>query len=499
MKKYLLEVVVFLCGAIVMILEIVGARVLAPYQGTSIFVWTSLIGVILGSLSLGYWWGGKIADRNPSYRVFSSIILIAAVFVALITFSKELLLVVIRTYVSDVRVGATLAALALFAAPSVLLGMVSPYAVKLRIHDLNTSGATVGYLYAISTVGSILGTFLAGFVLIAYFGNTKILLVLSLALLVTSLLAYSETLLKTRIAVAVLLTAGLFIVEHVNLFGMKQPSGFVDIDTRYSRVWIFDASDEKTKRPIKIMMIGNENSSAMFLDHDDLVFEYTKYYRLASHFKPDLQNALMLGGGAYSYPKDYIKRLPAATLDVVEIDPALTDLAKKHFALEDHERLKIYHEDGRVFINDSTRKYDAVLVDVFKSLRVLPHQLTTREAVEKIHGALNENGVVLVNMISAIEGDGGQFLRAAYATYRAHFPQVYLFPVRDPADGKSTQNIVLVALKSDVRPAMRSADPELDRYLKHLWTAEVKRDMPVLTDDFAPVDHYLAAISQRVD
>ncbi len=499
MKKYLLEVVVFLCGAIVMILEIVGARVLAPYQGTSIFVWTSLIGVILGSLSLGYWWGGRLADRNPSYRVFSLIILIAAVFVALITFSKELLLVFIRNHVGDIRVGATLAALALFAVPSVLLGMVSPYAAKLRIDDLNKTGATVGYLYAISTIGSIIGTFLAGFVLIAYFGNTRILLVLSMALLLTSLLAYTETLLKTRLAVAILLGVALFVVEHVNLFGVPQPSSFVDIDTQYSRVWIFDTNDEKTKRPIKLMMIGNENSSAMFLDHDELVFDYTKYYRLAAHFRPDLKNALMLGGGAYSYPKDFLKRQPTATLDVVEIDSALTELAKQYFSLKDDERLKIFHEDGRVFINNSTRKYDAVLVDVFKSLRVLPHQLTTREAVEKIYNAVNDEGVVLVNMISTIDGDGGWFLRAEYATYRARFPQVYLFPVRDPADGKTVQNIMLVALKSTVQSALRSADPELDRYLKHLWTREIKQDMPILTDDFAPVDHYLAAINQRVD
>ncbi len=499
MKKYLLEVVVFMCGAIVMILEIVGARVLAPYQGTSIFVWTSLIGVILGSLSLGYWWGGRLADRNPSYRILSLIIFIAGVFVALITFSKELLLIFIRSHFSDIRVSATIAALTLFAMPSVLLGMISPYAVKLRIDDLSTSGATVGYLYAISTIGSIIGTFLAGFVLIAYFGNTKILLVLSMALLLTSLLAYSETLAKTRLVVAALLAAALFLVEGVNLFGTSRHDGFVDIDTQYSRVWIFDSQDKASKRPMRLMMIGNENSSAMFLDHDELVFDYTKYYRLAAHFRPDLKSALMLGGGAYSYPKDYLKRLPTATLDVVEIDPALTELAKKYFALEDHERLKIYHEDGRVFINNNARKYDAVLVDVFKSLRVLPYQLTTREAVKKMYDALTDEGVVLVNMISAIDGDGGMFLRAEYATYRVIFPQAYLFPVRDAADGETVQNIVLIALKSTAKPALRSADPELDRYLKHLWTREIEQDMPILTDDFAPVDHYLAAISQRVD
>jgi len=495
MKKYLLEAVVFLCGAIVMILEIVGARVLAPYLGTSIFVWTSLIGIILGSLSLGYWWGGRIADRQPNYRVFSLIIFIAGIFIALISFSKELLLIAVRTHISDVRVGATVAALALFAVPSVLLGMVSPFAVKLRIDDLTKSGATVGYLYAISTIGSIIGTFLAGFVLIAYFGNTKILLVLSMALILTSLLAYSETLSKTKLSALAMAAAALFLVERVNLSGMPPPAGFVDVDTQYSRVWIFNTQDEKSKRPIKLMMIGNENSSAMFLDHDDLVFDYTKYYRLVTHFKPDIKSALMLGGGAYSYPKDYLKRLPTATLDVVEIDPALTDLARKHFALKDDDRLKIYHEDGRIFINDTKNKYDAVLVDVFKSLRVLPHQLTTREAVQKIYDALGDGGVVLVNMISGIDGDNGLFLRAEYATYRAIFPQVYLFPVLDPADGELAQNIVMIALKSADTPAWRSADPELDGYLKHRWTREIRQDLPILTDDFAPVDHYLAAIS----
>ncbi len=495
MKKYLLELVVFLCGAIVMILEIVGARVLAPYLGTSIFVWTSLIGIILGSLSLGYWWGGRLADRRPSYRAFALIIFLSGVFVALITFSKEVVLLAIQGAISDVRVGAAVATLTLFAVPSVLLGMVSPYAVKLRVDNLDKSGATVGYLYAISTVGSILGTFLAGFVLIAYFGNTRILLVSSIALITTSLLAYSGAFAKTRLGLLAMTAASLLVVGRVNLSGGQPPPGFVDVDTQYSRVWIFDRIDERSNRPARLMMIGNENSSAMFLNHDDLVFQYTKYYRLVGHFRPDIQSALMLGGGGYSYPKDYLKRLPKATLDVVEIDPALTDLARKHFALEDNDRLKIYHEDGRIFINATGNKYDAVFVDVFKSLRVLPYQLTTREAVRKIYDALSDDGVVLVNMITGITGDNGKFLRAEYATYRTFFPQVYLFPVRNPEDGESSQNIVMIALKNPARPAMRSADPELDGYLKHLWTKEVEMDLPILTDDFAPVDHYLAAIS----
>ncbi|MBI5613110.1 MAG: fused MFS/spermidine synthase, partial [Gammaproteobacteria bacterium] len=478
-----------------MILEIVGARVLAPYLGTSIFVWTSLIGIILASLSLGYWWGGKLADRRPSYRVFALIIFLSGIFVASITFAKEVVLLAIQAAIGDVRLAAAVATLALFAVPSVLLGMVSPYAVKLRVDDLDKSGATVGYLYAISTIGSIIGTFLAGFVLIAYFGNTRILLVLSIALILTSLLANFGTLAKTRMVAIAAVLASLFLAEHVNLTGMAQPAGFVDVDTQYSRVWIFDKTDERSNRPVKLMMIGNENSSAMFLDNDDLVFVYTKYYRLAAHFKPDIKNALLLGGGGYSYPKDFLKRLPEATLDVVEIDPALTALARKHFSLEDHERLKIYHEDGRIFINSAVNKYDAIFVDVFKSLRVLPFQLTTREAVRRIYEILSDDGVVLVNMISGITGGNGQFLRAELATYRALFPHVYLFPVRDPEDGEASQNIVMIALKNPAEPSLVSGDPELDGYLKHLWDKEIQLDLPILTDDFAPVDHYLAAIS----
>ena len=187
-NKYILELTIFVCGAVVMIFELVGSRVLGPYFGTSIFVWTSLIGIILGSLSLGYYLGGKIADKKPNFNSLSIIIFLAAVSIGLTIFIKDFLLIYLQIYFTDVRITSVFASLILFSPTSVLLGIVSPYAVKLKIENLNTSGSTVGNLYAISTAGSIIGTFLSGFYLIPQFGTNKLLIILSLTLIFISLL-----------------------------------------------------------------------------------------------------------------------------------------------------------------------------------------------------------------------------------------------------------------------------------------------------------------------
>lgn len=497
MKKYILEIIVFVCGAVVMILELVGSRVLAPYVGTSIVVWTSLIGIILGSLSLGYWWGGKIADKKPDYKTFSMIILIPAVYIGMITFLKSFVLDFLQNNITSIHIGATISTLILFAPPSVLLGMISPYAVRLKIRDLDHSGTTVGSLYAISTIGSIAGTFFAGFFLIAYFGSTNILLILSIVLVLTSLIAYEKSNLLLKSLIIVSSIAGIVGIKSYSEYLKKQ--GYIDIDTQYNRILIYKGEDEKTNRPILSMVTNpRETQSSMFLDDDnDLVIDYTKFYRLVKHFKPDVKNSLMIGGAGYSYPKDYLNKFTTAKIDVVEIDPMLTGLAKKYFNLKDESRLTIYHEDGRTFINKTKNKYDAIFGDAFNSLYSLPYQLTTKETVKKMHNILNDGGVILVNIISAIDGEEGEFLRAEYETFREVFPQVFLFPVKDVNDGFVVQNIMLVALKTKQKPTFKSNDPELNDYLKHLWKREIKRDVPPLTDDYSPVDNYIVKIIKK--
>ncbi|GAF81716.1 unnamed protein product, partial [marine sediment metagenome] len=363
--KYILEITVFLCGAVVMTFELVGSRVLGPYFGTSIFVWTSLIGIILGSLSLGYYLGGKIADKNPKLNYLSFIIFLSSISIGLTIPIKDPLLIILQTNLTDIRIASVFASFILFSPTSVLLGMVSPYAVKLKIDNLNTSGSIVGNLYAISTTGSIVGTFLSGFYLIPQFGTNKLLILLSVTLIIISLTIFAKQFIKIKLFTLIIILFGWIMISDSNVIFKK--NGFIDIDTAYNRIWIYDYNAAGINRLVRIMKINNENHSSMFIDSDELVNEYTKYYHLAKHFNPNFKKTLMLGGGGYSYPKDFLSKYPGALIDVIEIDPMVTILAKKYFNLKENSRLKIYHEDARVYLNKTQEKYDVIFGDAFTS------------------------------------------------------------------------------------------------------------------------------------
>jgi spermidine synthase len=492
MKKYLLEYTVFIGGSVVMIFELVGSRLIGPYFGTSIYIWTSLIGVILGSLSLGYWWGGKIADKKGTLEAFSFIVLLSGIAVGLTSFFKDVVFWYIQQSIPDAKWGSLFSSLVLFALPSILLGMISPYAAKLKLNSLNTSGTTVGNLYAISTVGSITGTFLAGFVLIPFLGSTRIIFIISVVLILNSLFIYPKKFLKIKLFFTIIFISSYTAINPLQNY--LQKNGSSTFESSYNYITIYTTLDNKTQQEARVLKINNEYSSAMFLDNDDLVFDYTKFYHLAEHFKPNFKTALMLGGAGYSYPKEYLKKFPSSTLDVVEIDPKLTELAYQHFKLTSNPHLNIHHEDGRVFVNQNSKKYDVIFGDAFQSFHSIPFQLTTQEAINKYYRLLNDDGVMIVNIISAINGPRGEFLRAEVATFKKIFPAVYLFPVTDPENGEKVQNIMLVALKSSAPPIFKNSDPTIQSYLDHLWKKEVSLDVTIITDDHAPVDYYVNKI-----
>ncbi len=181
-------------------------------------------------------------------------------------------------------------------------------------------------------------------------------------------------------------------------------------------------------------------------------------------------------------------------MDVVEIDPDVTALARRFFALEDHPGLRIFHEDARTFLNRAGGKYDVILGDAFNSHYSIPFHLTTVEAVRRLHDLLCDDGIALVNILSSMEGDLGRFLRAEYSTFKAVFPQVYLFPVSSSNKADKWQNIMLLALKAKEAPELSSSDPDLDSLLSHLWTKPIPGDLPILTDDYAPVDRYVTGL-----
>ena len=487
-----LDAVVLICGAVVMVYEITGSRVLAPFIGTSTYIWTSLIGVILGALSLGYWIGGRMADRLPQKGILASAVLVGSGLIGLTTLVKDPLLTGIAAFPVSLEIKAVLAALVLFAPASIALGFVTPYAVKLRMDSLGEAGSTVGRLYALSTIGSIIGTFSAGFLLLPFLGSNRTLYLITASLfLVTFLLVPFRV--DRKIASVLIVLVFAIAGNELTSLAMYRSIAFEDVDTEYSRVRVFRSTDPITQRPIEAMTFDpHSTQSAMFADSDELVFEYTKFYHLIRGLKPDFQKSLMIGGAGYSFPKSYLATYPNASLDVVEIDPALTEIARRRFRLQDNDRLRIFHEDGRVFLNESdTAAYDVVLMDAFGSLFSVPYQLTTLEAVSQIHRTLTDNGVVVFNLGSAIRGDASLFLQAEFATYRRVFPFVQIFKVRPERSDDELQNLIVVACKRECLP-WTSDDELITSLLERRYAAEFPVTGPVLTDDLAPVERYMS-------
>jgi len=491
LAKIALEITVFVCGALVMVYEIIGSRILSPFIGTSTYVWTSLIGVILAALSLGYWLGGKVADRKPDIKILASVIFLASGAVAGTIFFKDIFLSFIAQSPMILEIKSVVAALILFAPASVFLGFVTPYAVKLKMLSLEDSGKTVGRLYALSTVGSILGTFLAGFVLIPFVGSTRTLYLISFSLIGISILLAPFALSKINLTIIILLIFGIVATEAQRFILLKK-NDLHDIDTEYNRVQIFKITDEATGRPMRALAIDPYIiQSKMFLDGDELASEYAKYYHLVRHFKPDFQKTLLIGGAGYSFPKDYLKVYPDKQIEVVEIDPQMTEIAKKYFNLHENPNLKIVHEDGRIFLNrGEAEKYDAVFLDAFSSLFNVPFHLTTIEAVSEINRVLKPDGVVIFNLGGAISGKKSRFLQSEIATYRAVFPQVLLFKVRPERADEEVQNLIIVALKTKNPVSLESDDAENSRLLKNIYNQKLNLETPVLTDDIAPVEYY---------
>ena len=357
--------------------------------------------------------------------------------------------------------------------------------------SLDDAGKTVGRLYALSTVGSILGTFAAGFVLIPFVGSVRTMYGISAVLVVLSLILVPFKV--TRIGIAVILLFGLSIITNeTNSYMLREANDLHDIDSEYSRIQVFRTTDPRTRRPIRALATDPYfTQSAMFLDSDSPALDYSKYYHLAQHYRPGFRSTLVIGGAGYSVPKDFLRRYPDTTIDVVEIDPQMTLIARRFFRLVDDPRLNIVHEDARTYLNRSpSGKYDIILMDAFGSLFSVPYQLTTIEAVREMRRNISDNGVVIFNLGSAITGEGSRFLHSELATYREVFPHVLVFKVNAEYTDDRLQNLMIVALAASGSPLENSADAEINSLLVDRYDAGFPTTAGIITDDLAPVEYY---------
>jgi len=486
-----LEIIVFTGGTVVMILELIGSRILSPYLGTSIFVWSALIGIILGALSLGYYLGGRFSANNPRLTFLTRILFLAGLAILLITIIKEPVLLYAMQL--GVKLGSVIATLALFTLPSIILGMVSPYAIRLKIEDVESSGGVAGNLYALSTIGSIFGTFLAGFYLIPTFGSTQILFGLSFILVLISFLG-GKKLFKLSVLVLIIITW---------LVSQATPSIYIfEADSAYNHIRVADMFFPKENANVRVLYLATETHSIIYQDSGKLFSAYSQLYQLDNLFQPEIKKALTLGGGAYVNPVNFLKRYPQAEMTVVEIDLKVTEVAKEYFQLKDDPRMKIHHQDGRIFLNNNTEKFDVIYGDAFASYYSIPFQLTTKEAIEKIYNSLNDDGVLVLNVIASLTGKASKFFQAEYKTLQEFFPQIYIFPAYfyDQQNSDKHQNLILIATKNQDRLSkqdlLEKANETQKELIEHFWQEEVLIDpkIRVLTDDFAPVDYYISKL-----
>jgi spermidine synthase len=245
----------------------------------------------------------------------------------------------------------------------------------------------------------------------------------------------------------------------------------------------------------------------MYLDDPiELYAEYTRYYALGSALHPQATRVLMLGGGGYSVPKWLLAGRSgldgtALRLDVVELDPGMTKLAREYFQLSDDSRMSVHHEDARRFLNTKTRQYDLIFVDVFNSYYSVPFQMGTREAAQAMRRALAPGGMMIMNIISSYSGENGLLFRSIHAAMAGVFPELHVFAVNNPNNLHMVQNIMLLALpekRPDLAAAFAGNAAHLSQRVQAMLHTRVTQppaqDCPPLTDNFAPVERYAQAL-----
>lgn len=524
----MLELTAFVCGAVVMILEMTGSRLLAPYLGSSVLVWTALIGMILAFLSAGYFFGGKIADKKPDPKILAIIILLAS-FCILITgfFNGSVLAALVQARMRP-ELGASLGAAILFGPASFLLGMVSPYVVRVALEirkiPVEKAGSVIGRFSALSAIGSILGTFLGGYVLISWIGSGITIYLLSGILFVASLLVLfsAKLAIKRHLILFLLPILGMdaaYILARAEQILAKQniETGPIHLDTAYARVQIRTSFDYLTARTTRVLETPPHlYQSLMYMDDpDDLANSYTRNFALAWQMRPEASRFLMLGGAGYSVPKYLLHTRPDIKIDVAEIDPEMTQIARDYFFLQDNENLSIFHEDARTFLNrEATLKkenppYEIIMGDTFSSAYNIPFQLATVEAARKIHDLLDEDGIYTCNIISAAKGEKSGLVASIKASFEEVFPEVHIFPVAPEKNPENSGNQILLALKkpgslptiealknrgpAHIKGFLEKSEAEFALSLRMLETQYPKGlipELPPLHDDFAPVERY---------
>jgi spermidine synthase len=481
------EVAVFLGGTASMGLELLAGRLVTPTFGSSIYVWGSVIGVFLVALSAGYEVGGRVAGRATRDHL-GSVLGLAAILAGVLVVGGEAVVAVSTGLPLPTRYAAVPAVLVLFGPMTFLIGLVSPWGAELA--DTESTGGASGRVYALGTLGSIIGTFGTTFVLIPRF-EVSVIAALFGAILLVAAFAVVDLEVKT---VGPLAMAALFLLS-ATVLGVHGAQ--VGEQTLYQDQTAYSDLRVGQEDGVRTLYLDGVRHSAMYTDsREGYVFEYSQYAHIPMLYDDSVEDVLFVGGGGFSGPKRFASEYDV-DVDVVEIDPGVVRAAREYFGVSEGPGFDIHTMDGRRYLEQTNETYDLVVLDAYQQSAV-PFHLTTVEFMELVGSRLDANGSVVANVISARSGGGSAFFRAQFKTMQRAFPHVYAFPTTDTT---ALQNIELVATKGDSRTEAelralartRNIGIDLtDAVTQYTPASDVRTsDVPLLTDSHAPVDALL--------
>ncbi|MCX7699138.1 MAG: fused MFS/spermidine synthase [Candidatus Goldbacteria bacterium] len=460
----------FIIGAVILILEILGTRIIAPYYGSSIFVWASLIGITLVSLAIGYFLGGFFADKYKKPDLMYIFIFTGATWMIILPYIAKP--VISMTDFLGLRLGTFVSSVILFAIPLLLFGTVSPYLVKLCANDTNNIGITAGILYGISTIGSFIGAILTGFFLIPFLG-INLIINISGSILILLVIIWYIYIKEKKIILFILLIFFIRFVATTTPQPESRGKLLFEKDGHYGKIKVVDYNNYRAFFiDGALQSMYDINTQQHFLQYIDVMLQAIDFFG-----KPNDILIIGLGGGSID---NRLKNLKV-NVDNVEIDPVIEYVARKYFNFTGNSIIA----DGREYLRKTSKKYDVIFTDVYSGYSLCPY-LFTREAFFLMKSVLNPNGILAVNTVAHISiNEKGQIIHDdlytfIYWTLKSVFKNVYM-----QADQYGFTNIIYFA-----------SDRSLDIGNKYINIKPEKKEK-IFTDNYNPIEFLASGIMEK--
>jgi spermidine synthase len=492
-ERKLIYAEVFITGLAVLVIEVLAVRVLAPHFGTTIYTTSSVISVVLAALSFGYFVGGRLADRYPDTKWFYLIIVASGLSTLIVNVLSPVVLTGSTLLFSHVW-GPLFASFILFFIPSMLLGMLSPFAVVLeRQFDSDIGvGSVSGNIFFFSTVGSIVGGVLTGFILIPLFGISEIMVGTGIAL---TLIGLRGATFHSALTPVMLLAVAALGAASPYLFTYDDPRIIYEAENQYAHQRI--VQNEHNGRDTLSHLRDNNHSGAMYVDApNELVFDYSEYAKLAAILEEPPERVLTLGAAAtFSIPKYYLNTYEQTQVDVVDIDPTLLSLGREYFHVPETERLNFIVADGRRHLERTEQTYDVIFMDAFTGNLAPPNHMITQSFFEAAKARLSDEGVLIMNVIGPLAQMERSLTFSVAKTFESVFPHTRYYAT-EGSEQDGIQNIIFAARSTPngvwhaqhgatIVDSLPGSAVSMERYDVGQYT--------MLTDNYAPVE-YLAGL-----